>query len=98
MIAFFGTGMLGSGFVRAWRRRGEIVAVWNRTHARAQALEQFGAKAFPDPAEAARGAARIHLSLSDDAAVDEVLERARPGFDKGVVIVDHSTTSASGTA
>ena len=98
MIAFFGTGMLGSGFVRALRKRGEQVAVWNRTHAKAVALEAFGAKAFEDPAEAARGAARVHLSLSDDAAVDEVLERALPGLSPDVVIVDHTTTSAHGTA
>ena len=98
MIAFFGTGLLGSGFVRALRRRGEDVQVWNRTPAKAQALEALGARAFPAPADAARGAERIHLSLSDDAAVDEVLERARPGFAPGVVLVDHTTTSASGTA
>ncbi len=98
MIAFFGMGMLGSGFVRALRRRGESVQVWNRTHAKAQALEADGARAFAEPADAARGAVRIHLSLSDDAAVDDVLERAREGFAPGVVIVDHSTTSASGTA
>lgn len=97
MIAFFGSGMLGSGFVRALRRRGEVVAVWNRTHARAQALEASGAKAFTDPADAARGASRIHLSVSDDAAVDDILERARPGFEPGVVIVDHTTTSVAGT-
>lgn len=98
MIAFFGMGMLGSGFVRALRRRGEDVQVWNRTHSKAQALEADGARAFALPADAARGAARIHLSLSDDAAVDDVLERAREGFAPGVFIVDHSTTSASGTA
>lgn len=98
MIAFFGTGMLGSGFTRAWRKRGEQVAVWNRTHDKAVALEAFGAKAFDDPAEAARGAARIHLSLSDDRAVDDVLERALPGMSPDVVIVDHTTTSAHGTA
>lgn len=98
MIAFFGTGMLGSGFTRAWRKRGEQVAVWNRTHDKAVALEAYGAKAFDDPAEAARGAARIHLSLSDDAAVDDVLERALPGMSPDVVIVDHTTTSAHGTA
>jgi len=98
MIAFFGMGMLGSGFVRALRRRGEEVQVWNRTHAKAQALDAEGAKAFADPAEAARGALRIHLSLSDDAAVDNVLERARPGFGPDVIIVDHTTTSATGTA
>jgi 3-hydroxyisobutyrate dehydrogenase len=98
MIAFFGMGMLGSGFTRALRRRGEDVHVWNRTLAKAQALEADGARAFPLPADAARGAERIHLSLSDDAAVDDVLERAREGFAPGVVIVDHTTTSASGTA
>jgi len=98
MIAFFGTGMLGSGFVRALIKRGEVVAVWNRTPARAAALEVYGAKAFEDPAEAARGAARVHLSVSDDDAVDAILERARPGFSPDVVIVDHTTTSASGTA
>src|SRR6185369_7851588 len=54
-------------------------------------------KVFADPAEAARGATRIHLTLSDDAAVDEVLERARPGYAPGVVIVDHTTTSPTGT-
>jgi 3-hydroxyisobutyrate dehydrogenase len=98
MIAFFGTGLLGANFVRALRRRGEDVQVWNRTVEKARALEAIGAKAFDAPADAARSAARIHLTLSDDAAVDEVLERARPGFAPGVVIVDHTTTSPTGTA
>jgi len=98
VIAFYGMGLLGSGFVRAYRRRGEDVQVWNRTAEKARALEAVGARAFADPAEAARGAARLHLTLSDDAAVDEVLERAAAGFGKDVVIVDHTTTSATGTA
>jgi 3-hydroxyisobutyrate dehydrogenase len=87
VIAFFGMGLLGSGFVRAYRRRGEEVQVWNRTPEKARALEEHGARAFADPAEAARGAARVHVTLSDDA-----------GFSPGVVIVDHTTTSATGTA
>lgn len=98
MIAFFGMGLLGSNFVRALRRRGEDVHVWNRSAEKAAALESIGARAFPDPAQAARGATRVHLTLSDDAAVDDVLERARPGFAPGVVLVDHTTTSASGAA
>lgn len=98
MIAFFGTGLLGSGFVRALRRRGEEVHVWNRTPAKAQALEGVGARAFDDPAEAARGAARIHLSLSDDHAVDAVLDRAKAAIDKDTIVVDHTTTSPTGTA
>lgn len=97
MIAFFGAGMLGSGFVRALLRRTEAVRVWNRTPEKASALEADGARAFADPAEAARGATHIHLSLSDDAAVDDVLERARAGFAPGVRIVDHTTTTATGT-
>jgi len=96
MIAFFGMGLLGSNFVRAMRRRGEDVHVWNRTHGKAAALEAEGARAFKDPAEAARGAARVHLTLTDDAVVDAVLEQARPGFTQSTVIVDHSTTSTQG--
>jgi 3-hydroxyisobutyrate dehydrogenase len=98
MIAFLGTGLLGSNFVRAMRRRGEDVQVWNRTASKARALEDSGAKAFDDPALAVRGASRVHLSLSDDAAVDDVLEKARAGLSSDVVLVDHTTTSATGTA
>lgn len=98
MIAFFGMGLLGTGFVRALLRKGHDVRVWNRTHAKAHVLQADGARAFTDPAEAARGAERVHLTLSDDAAVDDVLERARPALSPNVVVVDHTTCSASGTA
>jgi 3-hydroxyisobutyrate dehydrogenase len=98
MIAFFGMGLLGSNFVRALRKRGEDVGVWNRSPARAKALEASGAIAFEDPIEAVRGATRLHLTLSDDAAVDDVLERARPGFGPDLIVIDHTTTSPSGTA
>jgi 3-hydroxyisobutyrate dehydrogenase len=95
-IAFFGTGLLGSGFVRALLRRGETVHVWNRSPEKAKALEEHGARVFAEPAEAAKGAARIHLTLGDDASVDEVLARAKAGIEPGVPIVDHSTTSTGG--
>ena len=96
MIAFFGMGFLGSNFVRALRRRGEDVQVWNRTHERAAALEPTGARAFKDAADAARGASRVHMTLSDDAVVDAVLEQARPALSPSTVIIDHSTTSTHG--
>lgn len=98
MIAFFGMGLLGSNFVRALRECGEDVTVWNRSPARAQALAETGARVAADPATAATGAARVHLTLSDDAAVDDVLERARPGLSAGVLVIDHTTTSAHGAA
>lgn len=98
MIAFFGMGLLGSNFVRALRKRGEEVHVWNRSPEKAKALETDGAKVFDSPADAARGAARVHVTLSDDAAVDEVLEKAKDGFSAKTILVDHTTTSPSGTA
>ena len=96
MIAFLGTGLLGSGFVRALLSRGETVHVWNRSGEKARALEADGAVAVDDVAEAVRGAARVHVCLSNDGAVDAVLEAARAGLAPGVVIVDHTTTSADG--
>jgi 3-hydroxyisobutyrate dehydrogenase len=97
MIAFLGMGLLGSNFVRALRRRGEQVRVWNRSEAKARALAEVGASVHAEPADAVRGATRLHLTLSDDDAVDAVLDRARSGFEPGVTIVDHTTTSPTGT-
>lgn len=89
-------GLLGSNFVRALLKKGEQVQVWNRTPSKATELEQYGAKAFADIVEAVRGADRIHLTLKDDATVDEVLAKASAGFRPGVIIIDHTTTSAPG--
>jgi len=96
MIAFLGTGLLGSNFVKALLKKGEAVQVWNRTASKATALEAVGAKAFGEASEAVKGAARIHLTLSDDQSVDETLKKASSGFVPGVVIIDHTTTSAEG--
>jgi len=96
MKAFLGMGLLGSNFVKALLKKGEAVQVWNRTTAKATALESFGAKAFPNSADAVRGANRIHIVLKDDASVDEVLAAASAGFEKDAVIIDHTTTSVPG--
>jgi 3-hydroxyisobutyrate dehydrogenase len=96
MKAFLGMGLLGSNFVKAMRQKGADVNVWNRTHGRAAALEEFGAKAFEKVEDAVRNADMIHLTLKDDAAVDEVLKKAAPGFKQGAIVIDHTTTSAEG--
>lgn len=96
MKAFLGTGLLGSGFVRAMLSRGENVHVWNRTASKAKELELFGAKAFANAADAVKGAEKIHLALKDDASVNEVLQAAGSGFMPGVIIIDHTTTSKEG--
>jgi 3-hydroxyisobutyrate dehydrogenase len=96
MKAFLGMGLLGSNFVRAMIQKGDQVQVWNRTPSKAKVLEIYGAKAFYDVAEAVNGADTIHVTLKDDASVDEVLAAASAGFSAGAVIVDHTTTSAKG--
>jgi 3-hydroxyisobutyrate dehydrogenase len=97
MIAYLGLGLLGSNFVRAMLRRGEKVQVWNRSAGKARALEAEGATAFEKVEDAVRGATRVHLTLSDDAAVDDVLERARPALAPNAILLDHTTTSPTGT-
>lgn len=96
MVSFLGTGLLGANFTRALLKRGEKVHVWNRTAEKARALESDGAKAFENVADAVKGAARVHLTLSDDKSVDDVLDKAASGLSEGTIIVDHTTTSASG--
>lgn len=96
-IAFFGTGLMGSGFVRRLRANGHEVNVWNRSAAKARALQAAGAMAFDDPATALAGADRIHLSLADDASVDAVLEPLAEAIAPSTWIVDHTTTAVTPT-
>ena len=94
MIAILGTGLLGSGFTRALRKQGHDVRVWNRTAEKARALSDTGAVPIGDAADVVRGAERIHVVVSDDAAVDSVLEAAKR--ESGALVIDHSTTSTAG--
>ena len=96
MKAFLGTGLLGAGFVRAMISKGDKAQVWNRTYSKAKELEEYGAKAFEDIADAVRGADVIHLALKDDATVDEALAKAEAGLKPGAIIADHTTTSVEG--
>lgn len=97
-IAFLGTGLLGSAFVEAAAARGDRVTVWNRTAEKARALEAFGVRVAASPAEAVRGARRVHLVLKDDAVVEEVVAALRPGLAADAIIVDHTTTQPALTA
>lgn len=95
-IAFYGAGMLGSGFIRHLRAAGEEVRVWNRSFEKARALEETGARVFADAAEAAHGAAFVHVCVRDGEAVDEVLDAAIPGIAPGTPILDHTTVAPAG--
>jgi 3-hydroxyisobutyrate dehydrogenase len=97
-IAFLGTGLLGSAFVEAAVERGENVTVWNRTDAKARALEPLGVRVASTPAEAVRGADVVHLVLKDDEVVEDVIALLRAGLEKHAIILDHTTTQPAPTA
>jgi 3-hydroxyisobutyrate dehydrogenase len=97
-IAFLGTGLMGSGFVRRLGAQGHTVQAWNRSPEKARALEGERVRAFERAADAVSGAQRIHLSLADDASVDAVLEPLADALPAGAWIVDHTTTAVTPTA
>lgn len=98
MIAFLGTGLLGGAFAEAAAKRGDSVTAWNRSKEKLSALALFGVKAAASPAEAVKGASRVHLVLKDDAVVDEIIAVLRPGLSPDAVVVDHTTTLPKLTA
>jgi 3-hydroxyisobutyrate dehydrogenase len=93
-VALLGTGLLGAGFVQSFQRRGVAVKIWNRSADKAQALAGEGVAVASDPADCVRGADRIHLVLSDDAAVDGVLDQA--WGELRAPVLDHTTVSPAG--
>jgi 3-hydroxyisobutyrate dehydrogenase len=97
-IAFFGTGLMGTGFVRRMLENGRQVTVWNRTQARAEAARDAGSTVAVTPQAAIEGADSIHISLADDASVDAVLEKLTDKIPPTTWIVDHTTTAPTPTA
>lgn len=97
-IAYLGTGLLGSAFVEAALARGDRVTVWNRSAAKATPLVALGATIAATPADAVKGAVRVHLVLKDDAIVDEVIAQCASALEPDAIIVDHTTTQPALTA
>ncbi|HEX5972047.1 MAG TPA: NAD(P)-binding domain-containing protein [Gemmatimonadaceae bacterium] len=98
-VALLGTGLLGSGFADGMLSRGGTeLTVWNRTRAHAEPLAALGARVADSPAEAVRGAERVHMVLFDDATVDETIGKLKPGLADRAVLIDHTTTLPAATA
>lgn len=95
-VAFLGAGLIAAGMVEAALERGDSVTVWNRTESKIRPLVERGAQAAPSPRQAAEAAERVHIVMSDDAAVDAVIDAAR-GALSGKTLVDHTTTLPAGT-
>ncbi|MGD1158445.1 MAG: NAD(P)-dependent oxidoreductase [Terriglobia bacterium] len=95
-IGFIGLGIMGQPMALNLIKAGHKLAVYNRTTAKAAALQAAGARAASSPADAARDANVVMMIVSDSAAVEEVvagkggiLESLRAG----TLVIDSSTIS-----
>ena len=92
-IAFLGLGM-GLGMACKLAESGYDMAVWNRTRSKGEEAEKLGARLADSPAEAAREAEVLMLSLADQHVVDAVLfgdDGAMSTLPQGAYVVDMST-------
>lgn len=71
-IGFLGLGDMGLPMARRLTRSGHEIVVWNRSRAKAEALEADGARIASSPAELAAETDLIGLCLSSHLAVEEV--------------------------
>src|SRR2546430_1796789 len=94
-VGFLGTGLLGSGMVERMLRNGDAVTVWNRTEAKARALEPLGAKVAASPGEAVAGAERVHMTLPDDVVVDRIVDDVRRHLGQDAIPPTRSPSSRS---
>lgn len=90
-IAVLGTGLLGAGMVENLLNKGQTVRIWNRTREKLAPLVEKGAIACESPAECVKVASRVHLVLSEDSAVDAVIEQLRASLTDAVPVIDHTT-------
>jgi 3-hydroxyisobutyrate dehydrogenase len=93
-IAFMGLGNMGLGMACKLAESGYEIAVWNRTRSKGEEAEKLGARIADTPADAARDAEVLMLSLADQHVVETVLfgdDGAMESLPKGSHVVDMST-------
>jgi 3-hydroxyisobutyrate dehydrogenase-like beta-hydroxyacid dehydrogenase len=93
-IGFLGLGTMGAPLANNLRRAGHAVTVWNRTPARAEPLVRKGARPAASPRECAHGQDLVFTCLSDERALEAVLEGPEGALSvlkPGDVLVDTST-------
>lgn len=91
---------MGAGMARALLRAGVQVTAWNRDAAKAQGLEQDGARVAVDVADALQSADVVVTMLFDADAVAAVLTPVLEsgGWPAGAVWLQTTTTGLEGTA
>lgn len=95
-VALLGLGTMGGGMAKNLAKAGFELTVWNRTAAKAEALQGDGIAAAATPAEAAQDAAVVLGMLSDDAASRAAWlgeDGALAGMKTGSIAIECSTLS-----
>jgi 3-hydroxyisobutyrate dehydrogenase len=95
-VALLGAGIMGAGMGRNIVGAGLPLRVWNRTQAKAKALESAGAVVAASPADAVRGADVIVTMLADADTVSDAMTQAAPGLHAGQVWAQTSTVGVAG--
>ena len=72
-IAFLGLGNMGAHMARNLHRAGHTVTVWNRTYAKAEALQAEGIRTAKSVIDGTKGADIVITMLADDHAVSTVV-------------------------
>src|SRR3954454_19241609 len=90
-VALLGTGIMGAAMARNLLAAGLDLRAWNRTRAKAEAVD--GLKVAGTPAEAAEGADVIITMLNDGEDVRQAMEPAPPGLREGQIWAQMSTVA-----
>jgi 3-hydroxyisobutyrate dehydrogenase len=93
-IGFIGLGNMGAGMACRLAEAGHEMAVYNRTREKAEPVAELGARVADSPADAAKEAELLMLSLANQDAVRGVLfgdDGAVAALPEGGYIVDMST-------
>lgn len=97
-IGFLGLGIMGAPMAQNLKRKGFEVVAWNRSPARAEALQGLGIEVAATPAALAATVDAFCTCVADPAALEEVAlgrEGLVRGAKKGQVFIDFSTVSVA---
>lgn len=98
-VAFIGLGVMGYPMAGHLSKAGFDVAVYNRTHAKAeQWVAEYGGRAARTPRDAAAGAELVLTCVGNDDDLRSVTfgeQGALAGMTSGALFADHTTASAN---
>lgn len=95
-IALLGCGLMGTPMARRLLAAGLPLTAWNRTRAKAEALQHHGARVADTPAQAVVGADVVITMLEHGGTVEAVLfglgaDSACQGLAPGAIVIDMSS-------